>query len=50
MSRGALPTFGKIGRSVITCLHPSYSPTRVGNTAQALAYLAKSPAARAASA
>ncbi|MFH5210468.1 metal-dependent hydrolase [Antrihabitans spumae] len=48
MYRGALPTLPMIGKSLLLCLKPGYSPESVGNTAQALAYLAKSPAARAA--
>ncbi|TSE00126.1 metal-dependent hydrolase [Skermania sp. ID1734] len=48
MRRGALPSFSMIGRSLAHCLKPGYSPEVVGNTAQALAYLATSPAARAA--
>ena len=48
MYRGSLPTLPMIARSLATCLRPGYTPELVGNTAQALAYLASSPAARAA--
>ncbi|GAB5904420.1 metal-dependent hydrolase [Mycobacteroides chelonae] len=45
--RGTLPPFGTMLRQLPHLLSKSYSPARVGNTAQAVAYLAQSPAARA---
>lgn len=46
---GTLPSLGSIGRSALLGLHPRFTPEWLGSTAQAVAYLAKSPAARAAS-
>ena len=44
-----LPTYRQlIGTSTLSYLRPGYSPEDVGSTAQAVAYLASSPAARAA--
>ncbi|WP_016890215.1 metal-dependent hydrolase [Mycobacteroides abscessus] len=47
MLRGSLPAAPTLLRSLALCLRPGYSPEAVGDTAQALAYLATSPAARA---
>lgn len=47
--RGTLPTLRSVGWSAVLGLHPRFTPEWIGNTAQAVAYLAKSPAARAAS-
>ena len=48
MYRGSLPTVPMLVKTLAICLKPGYTPDSVGSTAQALAYLAKSPAARAA--
>ncbi len=48
MFRGSLPTVPMLVKSLALCLQPGYTPDAVGSTGQALAYLAKSPAARAA--
>lgn len=48
MWRGALPGVPSLLRSSLSILDPRYTPESVGNTAQAVAYLAQSPAARAA--
>ena len=48
MKREALPSLAHMTWGVARYLKPSYSPEREGNTAQAVAYLAWSPAARAA--
>lgn len=45
--RGAIPQLGTMLRQLPHLLSKSYSPAHVGNTAQAVAYLAQSPAARA---
>ncbi len=46
---GLLPKYRKLfGRTTLTYFRPNYSPEEVGSTAQAVAYLASSPAARAA--
>jgi predicted metal-dependent hydrolase len=46
---GLLPTYRNLfGRSTLAYFSPRYSPEDVGSTAQAVAYLATSPAARAA--
>ncbi len=45
---GALPSMGFYVRSGLTLLRRDYSPVDEGSTAQAVAYLASSPAARAA--
>jgi predicted metal-dependent hydrolase len=50
MSRGALPKWRGLAAASLRYLRPSYTPEIEGNTAQATAYLAKSPTARAASA
>ncbi|MGN2640624.1 metal-dependent hydrolase [Nocardia takedensis] len=47
MWRGALPSVPSLVRSAISTLRPGYDPGSVGSTAQAVAYLALSPAARA---
>lgn len=47
--RGTLPSVRRIGWSALQGLHPRFTPDWLGSTAQAVAYLAKSPAARAAS-
>jgi uncharacterized protein len=44
---GALPTFRYLGGSGLTLLRRDYDPVDEGSTAQAVAYLATSPAARA---
>ncbi len=49
MYRGSLPGLGRILWSGVRALDPRFSPEVMGNTAQAVAYLAQSPAARAAS-
>jgi uncharacterized protein len=46
--RGALPSIMQMTKGVARYLKPSYTPENEGSTAQAIAYLAKSPAARAA--
>lgn len=46
-ARGAIPTGGMIVRAAGRLFKRDYSPTDEGNTAQAVAYLATSPAARA---
>jgi predicted metal-dependent hydrolase len=47
--RGLLPKYRKLfGSATLTYFRPNYSPEDVGSTAQAVAYLASSPAARAA--
>jgi uncharacterized protein len=44
-----LPEFCKLfGAHTLTYFRPGYSPEEMGSTAQAVAYLASSPAARAA--
>jgi predicted metal-dependent hydrolase len=48
MRRDALPSLAHLTWGVARYLNPSYSPEHEGNTAQAVAYLAWSPAARAA--
>ncbi|MFB7878407.1 metal-dependent hydrolase [Nocardia sp. NPDC056064] len=48
MWRGALPGIPSLLRSALSTFQPGYSPETVGSTAQAVAYLASSPAARAA--
>lgn len=46
---GLLPTYRNLfGTSTLAYFRPGYSPESVGSTAQAVAYLANSPAARAA--
>ena len=46
---GLLPKFSKLfGSNTLMYLRPSFTPDRMGSTAQAVAYLASSPAARAA--
>ncbi|MFI5720181.1 metal-dependent hydrolase [Nocardia sp. NPDC051750] len=49
MWRGALPGVPALLVSALSTFKPGYSPESVGSTAQAIAYLAQSPAARAAS-
>ena len=48
MSRGALPKWRQLAAASVRYLTPGYSPEIEGNTAQATAYLAKSPTAQAA--
>jgi len=48
MRRGSLPGLSSLFRGALRYLDPRYSPQAEGDTAQAIAYLAKSPAARAA--
>ncbi len=50
MRRGTFPSIPRLLRSAAICLKPGYSPASVGDTAQALAYLAVSPSAREAAA
>ena len=45
--RGALPTAGFLVRAALRLFKRDYNPVNEGNTAQAVAYLASSPAARA---
>ncbi|MGW0157770.1 metal-dependent hydrolase [Mycobacterium sp. NPDC003323] len=45
--RGSTPSVGFIARSGLTLLKRDYNPANEGSTAQAVAYLASSPAARA---
>jgi uncharacterized protein len=46
---GLLPTFRKLfGSNTLMYFRPGFSPEEMGSTAQAVAYLASSPAARAA--
>lgn len=45
--RGAVPTTSHMVRFGLQLLKPDYNPANAGNTAQAVAYLATSPAARA---
>lgn len=45
--QGAIPTGGMIARAAGRLFKPSYNPVDEGDTAQAVAYLATSPAARA---
>ncbi|WP_280445032.1 metal-dependent hydrolase [Nocardia brasiliensis] len=47
MWRGALPGVPSLLWSALTTFKPGYNPGSVGSTAQAVAYLAKSPAAQA---
>ncbi|MFI5781920.1 metal-dependent hydrolase [Nocardia sp. NPDC051570] len=47
MWRGALPGVPSLLWSALSVFTPGYTPESVGSTAQAVAYLAKSPAARA---
>ncbi|MFC9434635.1 metal-dependent hydrolase [Nocardia sp. NPDC057030] len=47
MWRGALPGVPSLLWSALSTLKPGYDPETVGSTAQAVAYLAKSPAAQA---
>ncbi len=47
MWRGALPGVPSLLWSAASVFKPGYTPEKVGSTAQAVAYLAKSPAARA---
>ncbi|MBF6135002.1 metal-dependent hydrolase [Nocardia otitidiscaviarum] len=46
MWRGALPGVPSLLVSALSTFKPGYSPETVGSTAQAIAYLAQSPAAR----
>lgn len=48
MRRGSLPGPIRLLKDALRYFSPSYTPDKVGNTAQAVAYLAKSPAAKAA--
>ena len=48
--RGVLPSTGAMVRSIPRYLSRSYHPSQEGSTAQAVAYLASSPAATAAEA
>lgn len=46
---GVLPKFGRLfGSNTLMYLHPTFTPEQMGSTAQAVSYLASSPAARAA--
>ncbi|MFF2549993.1 metal-dependent hydrolase [Nocardia sp. NPDC058058] len=44
--RGVLPRWGLIGRGFASFVRADYDPADTGDTAQAVAYLAKSPAAK----
>ena len=46
--RGLLPTGRQLAREIRPYFRKSYHPSETGNTEQAVAYLASSPAARAA--
>ena len=47
--KGLLPSLAKLfGSNTLQYLRPGFSPEEMGSTAQAVAYLASSPAARAA--
>ena len=46
--RGTLPTAMELGKRMSTYFRRDYHPGKEGSTAQAVAYLASSPAARAA--
>ncbi|MBL1073868.1 metal-dependent hydrolase [Nocardia sp. 2] len=46
MRRGVLPRWRLIGRGFASFVRPAYDPADTGDTAQAVAYLAKSPAAK----
>lgn len=46
--RGTLPSVPKLIHAAVSVLNPWYTPASVGNTAQAVAYLARSEGARAA--
>jgi predicted metal-dependent hydrolase len=41
-----LPRLSEIFRAFLRYFHPAYHPKQEGSTAQAVAYLASSPAAR----
>lgn len=45
--RGSIPTGANLVRSALRLLKRDYNPVNEGSTAQAIAYLATSPAARA---
>ncbi|WP_038170542.1 metal-dependent hydrolase [Tomitella biformata] len=47
MRRGSLPSLWKMTTAVAAYVNPRYSPETIGNTAQAVAYLASSPGAKA---
>ena len=47
-SDGSLPTLGTLAKATVRYMRPGYSPEVEGDTAQAVAYLAGSPAAKAA--
>ncbi|QLY27867.1 metal-dependent hydrolase [Nocardia huaxiensis] len=46
MRRGVLPRWRLIGRGFAQFVRPDFDPEEIGDTAQAVAYLAKSPAAK----
>jgi predicted metal-dependent hydrolase len=46
--RGIMPSPGSLARMFVEYFRPDYHPSRYGSTSQAVAYLASSPAARAA--
>ncbi|EFV13642.1 metal-dependent hydrolase [Segniliparus rugosus] len=48
MKRGSLVSFAVMGEAFKAYLRPDFTPESIGDTAQAVAYLAKSPAAKAA--
>ena len=48
MKRGSLVSFALMGEAFKAYLQPDFTPESIGDTAQAVAYLAKSPAAKAA--
>lgn len=50
MKRGATLKWSVLGEGFRSFLRPGFTPESIGDTAQAVAYLAKSPAAKAAAA
>lgn len=48
MKRGAFLRWRELGKSALEFMRPGFSPDQVGSTAQAVAYLSTSPAAKAA--
>lgn len=46
MNRGALFHWNTLSEAFKAYLEPNFTPESIGNTAQAVAYLAKSPAAK----
>lgn len=48
MKRGAFLRWRELAKSAMEFMRPGFSPDQVGSTAQAVAYLSTSPAAKAA--